>query len=523
MAYDDSKKQIMCPPGRSVLDYLRDKGIFISAPCGGGGTCGKCRVRLAAGVLPETEADRAFLSEDELKAGYRLACKAVPISPVRIELGADGEEDFFTESEQESFSGSEEKKVIPDESHVFGIALDIGTTTLAAALVDLTKKKELSVKTKVNRQRSFGADVISRIEAAMQGRGEELKKIIEKDIFLLVSELTGNKPLNIKSFVISANTAMYHFLLEKSVEGLAAWPFAPAILGGEELSVSDVFVFENDIKKQLAPDCKVKLIPGISAFVGGDITSGLISIDSVNVNKPFLFVDIGTNAEMALVTENDIYTASAAAGPALEGGNIRCGTGSVPGAISSVWRALPGTTGGNLPETYFKFATIKNMPPAGICGTGVLEAVSEFLRAGIIDKHGTFTQEYIEKGFYFTKHIALFQDDIRQVQMAKAAIRAGIDALIRASGVHSEDISELFISGGFGTYLDIKKAAHIGLIPPEFEGIAKAVGNTSLKGAVKVLLEPDADLQAGELCKAKTFEIANDEFFKDRYIECMDF
>lgn len=563
------EKQYLIPGGVGVMEYLHSKGIYIPAPCGGHGTCGKCRIRVMAGALPVTESDRALLSESEINDGKRLACKALPVSPVRISvLNSSSDEDMqvaedFTpadkdkerihvalnigdaensrisgEDNEQSYDHNVEEKTddhkvtgsaekaqgitgpcILKKDHEYGIAIDLGTTTLAASLVDMTDKKPVLIRSSVNRQRAFGADVMSRVESALNGKAEDLKRVIEKDLLLLIEDLCVTSGADVSRLVISGNTCMYHLLMEYDVSGLAKFPFTPVSLGGEEFTRDQVFSYETEKRNVLPEDCSVYLVPGFSAFVGGDIASGLIACDLADKDLNVFFIDIGTNAEMVLKRGADFLTASAAAGPALEGGNLKWGTGSVPGAIS----------GASFYDGKMHIKTIGDTAPSGICGTGAVETVRELLGAGILNGYGTFAKdEYLENGFPLARSvmgdmIGLDQDDVRQIQMAKAAICAGAEMLLKAGGVNADELDRVIVSGGFGSFLDMKKAGDIGLLPEGLALKAEAVGNTSLKGAVMML----TDDRSGEISKirdrASLYDLANDDKFKDRYIECMNF
>ncbi len=550
------EKQYMIPGGVGVLEYLQSKGVFISAPCGGHGTCGKCKIRVAAGTLPVGVSDRALLPEEEISAGVRLACRAKPISPVRIavhevphmkqlsslrmrEAAGDASFSLSEEAGQATDRGEYEtdsvgfirndKTISQNDTSCYAIAIDIGTTTLAATLIDMNTKDKLRTVTSLNRQSIFGADVMTRMESALSGKAEDMKRIIESDILDLIEGLGVRSHFNVNDIVLSGNTVMYHLLMEYDVSGLSRYPFTPVSLGGEEFKRDDVFVYETEKRNILPPECSIRLVKGFSAFVGGDIASGLLACDIPNRGENVFFIDIGTNAEMVLKKGDTLHTASAAAGPALEGGNMKCGTGSVPGAICSV--EIMCQTGDSPPSdtqnSYLNNITIKtidNAAPIGVCGTGAIEAVYEFRKAGIINEYGTFAEEYIEKSFPLAKSvmggvISIDQDDVRQIQMAKAAICAGAEALLKRAEVSFEEVDAVIVSGNFGSFLDMQKAGAIGLLPELLAGKAVSAGNTSLRGAERVC-------QGGELPRLThimTHDLSTDDYFKNSYIECMNF
>lgn len=484
--------QLIIPAGVNILDFLQSKGVYISAPCSGAGLCGKCKVRLLAGQLDITPADREHLSEGELEQGFRLACKAFTRSPVRIE---------FTESGG-SFLTPDRLDLSLDKSHAFALACDIGSTTIAMSLTDLDDKRPVRTVTAANTAARFGADVVSRIASAVSGKGGQIRQAMQQDLTALLDEL-GLGGLNVTKMTIAGNTAMYHMLLGLDCGGLAAAPFEPLTLGGQTLPLCEVLGAG-------ASDMPVTLIKGISAFVGGDIASGLLAAE------PFdgctLFLDLGTNGEAALITDDRLLCASAAAGPALEGGQLSCGMGGVSGAVCRVYDRGVG----------IGIDTVDNAPPIGLCGSGAIDALYWCLRHGLVDSKGTFLDSLIDSGFELAPGITLTQQDVREIQLAKAAIRACLDTLVSTAGVRYEDISSLCIAGGFGHYLDIASACGIGLIPKSLAGKARIVGNTSLKGAQRSLYEPQLFERAGQLAqKAETLSLHESEDFKRRFIECI--
>ena len=547
-------KQIVCPPGIRIIDYLREKDLEIFAPCGGAGTCGKRIIRVRGGFLPVTDADRSFLSQEAVKEGFRLACRALPASPVRIEIIDKKEESFhimsadsldITEKNDEKTDIKGEEEIL-FAGHGFAVAIDIGTTTIAAALVDTDEKRTVRQAVCLNSQRAFGHDVVARQKAAVNGRGEALKSLVVNDILSLIEQLTFGKNTPVISYMcIAANTTMQHLLMEYDCSGISAWPFTPVSLGENNLTPGEIFG-EHLKGVCLSGDCRIDLISGVSTYVGGDVSAGMLEYGFHDSDKTALLIDMGTNAEMSLLHKGVITVASAAAGPAFEGGNLKCGTGSVPGAISRVEPMEIGS--GSCPpdsesgyvisvdeKCGMRINTIEGAKPAGICGTGALEAVAAFLDTGVIDIHGTFGGEWFEKVLYWEKgthgqNIFLDQEDIRQIQMAKGAIRAGADALLRAAGITGEEVDRVILAGGFGTYTDPQKAVRVGLLAPEFAGKCVPAGNTALKGAVRFCLEAsEKDVKQvyekleNIINNARQYELANDEYFKERYIECMEF
>ncbi len=379
------------------------------------------------------------------------------------------------------------------------VCVDIGTTTIAFELIK--DGKIAAAHTELNAQRRFGADVLSRIEAANRGRGGELRELIQYQLLNGVRKLAAQTD-KIDKIVIAANTAMVYLLMGYPCGELGAYPFEAA----HTQTIETMF-------KQIAPngfiDAKTVVLGGVSAFVGGDITSGLYMCDFDLSDKVNLFIDLGTNGETAIGGRDGILVTSAAAGPAFEGGRISCGTGSVDGAICGV-DIKAGTV-----------RTINGKPPVGVCGTGVIEAVSELLSNGLIDKTGLLTPEYFENGYPLTEKIRFTQSDVREVQTAKSAIQSGIEALMKNYG--AADIDTLYLAGGFGYGLDIKKAANIGLIPRALADRVKILGNSALGGAARYAAEDGGERidRIRKLCSG--INLGNDDAFNETYIKNMNF
>ena len=528
--------RISCPKGSRLMDVLRENGFLLPAYCGGTGTCGKCGILLKKGSLPVTPEDKAFFSEDERKNGMRLSCKAVLQENVTIAVRRQEEAAFQTPETEEMHwvKGKTEaergKKAcavedIPERcaSGGYGVAIDIGTTTLAFSLVRLSDGQIADTYTAVNSQRVFGADVLTRMQAANAGKGNLLSRSVRQDLLTGINALIHRNSVmisDLKQIVIAANTVMLHLLRGYSCKGLSHYPFTPVTLETEELTLSELYAdfTENTLQPLRKEQVKVILLPGISAFVGADITAGLYACDVLKADTAMLFLDLGTNGEMALKKGGSLYTASAAAGPAFEAGNIKWGMPGIAGAIAQVafCNGKP------------VVQTIVGCPPKGICGTGVIEAAAELYRAGIIDATGKLKDPYFPEGFPLAKTkqgepIVLHQQDIREIQMAKAAIRAGIEILLQRSGTRPEEIGQVDLAGGFGYFLDTRKAALIGLIPEELLARTKSVGNTSLKGAQRYLLRQDSAALQQIKKSAREISLAQEDNFQELYLKHMAF
>ncbi|MBO5372347.1 MAG: DUF4445 domain-containing protein [Lachnospiraceae bacterium] len=518
-ASEEGVVQIQCQKGSNLSEILQKNGILLPTFCGGNGTCGKCGIRVKEGNLQITPEDRTAFSKEELQNGMRLSCKAVIEDNLTIILKA--QEDKFTAL------GSEENsriKVSDKSSYKKGdlaIAIDIGTTTLAFSLLDLKNGRILDSHTALNSQKSCGADVISRIQAANAGKKAQLQKSIQTDIqsgleiLLKRSQNLFTKPL--QHIVIAANTVMLHLLRGYDCMGFCSYPFKPVTLALEEITLGELLKIPMQ-NKFLPETTKVTLLPGISAFVGADITAGLFACEKREEKAHVLFLDLGTNGEMALKVKDKIFVASTAAGPAFEGGNIRYGMGSIAGAIAKV----------SLNHYVPQIETIKNQPPEGICGTGVIEAVAELLRAGFMDKNGKLTEEYFTEGYPLAENlkgekIVLLQQDIRKIQMAKAAIRAGIEILFKKAGICCNEVERVYLAGGFGYYLDIEKAAYIGIFPKELVSKTCAVGNAALTGAMQFLVDEDKKRLEEIIENTEEIQLAEVDDFHELYMNYINF
>ena len=484
--------------------------------CGGNGNCAVCPKRMS-----EQSNSDAF----EAVAEYAVLVKEGTAICHAVKVGQTYEADAV-------------------RNRKYAIAIDLGTTTLVFALVDKTSGQVVHTITMLNSQRKYGADVLSRIQASVDGKKEELRKAVQKDLregmdkllkeyrtTKVVDGLSEQQSMNMKHIVISGNTTMIHLLMGYDCSTLGVFPFTPEnteLITGKAEDILGYRQQDNAIK--------VTILPSISAFVGGDIVSGLYTLDFVNNKEISLFVDLGTNGEIALGNCDRILTTSVAAGPAFEGGNISCGTGSVAGAICAVTiaRNVEDSEGNTLQPFIVQLKTIHNAPPCGICGTGVIETVSELLKCGLVDETGLLADEYFDMGFLLTGNvtdcangksgnsnpICFTQQDIRQFQLAKAAVRTGIEVLTKEYGITIAEIDKVYIAGGFGYHLNIEKSASIGLIPPELADRAVAVGNTSLAGAVKYLSDPNA-LHILQRIKNASEDIilANDGDFQEVYLK----
>ncbi len=535
--------------GGSLMNIVNNsKEINYTFPCGGNGRCGKCTVRILKGDFDITSDDRKFFSEEQLKLGYRLACKAIVTQDCVIEYKGIIENSYDVQSDfvdvrdksekisgkssgiisdtisgvesdiiSDKISGAVNDKINEKSGTGLGIAIDIGTTTIALSLVDLDSRNIINTYTSLNHQRKFGADVIARIKASNDGNGEALRSVIQKDLLNGINYLikTNNIEVSeIKEIAIAGNTTMGHLLLGYSCETLGVFPFTPVDISAKTLKFNEVFgndISETGLEKLSNTD--VYFLPGISTYVGADITSGILHCCMNQSQEVSLLIDLGTNGEMAIGNSDKILVTSTAAGPAFEGGNISCGTGSIDGAICDVKICDD-----------VQIKTINNKPPVGICGTGVIAVTAELLENEIVDETGRLDDEYFEEGFKLDGDIVFTQKDIREIQLAKSAIRAGAKTLILRYGIDISDISKVYLAGGFGYHIDLDKAIKTGLLDEALRDRIIAVGNSSLAGAVLALSDENEKKQLEKICDiSQEISLSDDRNFQEFYMDYMMF
>jgi len=487
--------------GETILLACARAGMVLSAPCGGRQRCGKCTVRIidgqVAGDMPDS-------------GGWVRACAAIPLSDVTIAL-RDEVTDRASAADMPSpahGTAAAAHKAAVRAAAVAGatvVSLDIGTTTVSARLIDLDTNTVLDTVSALNDQRAFGADVMSRIEAARNGKTGELFTLINRQTRRILESFIAQWQIpNIEHLAVSGNTTMLHLFLNVDPSGMGVLPFTPVFLEERELSGAELAL----------PVDRVTVLPSIAAFIGGDITAGLAVLDILNDPGPSLFIDIGTNGEMALAHRGAILCCSTAAGPAFEGAEISCGIGGVAGAISAAEIAANGNA--------LSITTIGNAPPVGICGSGLVDAVAIMLKQNIIDETGYMPNA--ENGFPLAPGVSLTQRDIRQFQLAKSAIYSGINVLCKNSGLTAADIRHVYIAGGFGFYVNKHNAAAAGLFPAEFLNALSICGNLSLQGAQECLTAPGFLSRCKQIiAQCTVIDLAADPTFTDEFADNMLF
>ena len=484
--------EIYTPPGLTLSEIISGE-----RPCGGGGRCGKCKVIAKGDLSLLTDAERKLLSPREIASGVRLACLTVANGECDIFTTAPlGGEQILTES------GMPQIPLAPTFSN-FGVAVDIGTTTIAARLYD-TCGNILSTVTAINPELQWGADVVSRIEAALAGKAEEISRSVRGVISKMIEDLASVASVNaqlIERAVITGNTVMLSLLVGESVEPFSHAPFAAKRLFGERITAGELGIYTMD------PGAVIYLPPAISAFVGADTVCAILATELLSGDTAML-ADVGTNGEMALWHGDSLFVASTAAGPAFEGVGISMGMRGSYGAIDKVTPYLGGAA----------VHVIGDTEPRGICGSGLVDAAAYLLESGELDESG-----YLEDSPVMIKSpVSVTQKDIRMLQLAKSAICAGLMTLLERAGISKDRSSVLYVAGGFGTYLNKNNAARIGLLPRALAQRAKAVGNAALAGASMLLLSGDLAASADMIAqKAEVVDLATSPIFSEHYMSGM--
>jgi uncharacterized 2Fe-2S/4Fe-4S cluster protein (DUF4445 family) len=476
--------EIEVPRGAPLMPVLSANGVEF--PCAGTGTCGGCGVRLLSGALPVSGEDNARFTADEITSGWRLACQARAEEPLVLECGQSRVE------------------VLTDDTHLSGqgrhglaIAIDLGTTTIAAQMIDLESGRVLGVRTALNPQMQAGADVMSRIRAVLMGA--DLCTMVRAELGTMVSKLADGRAREVCEVLIVGNTVMHHLFCGLDVEPLAFAPFVTPHLESRRFMPAD-------LGWPLHGSCTIRFAACIGSFVGADTLAGIVATGIAEGEELAALIDLGTNGEIAIGNRHRLLCASTAAGPAFEAGCIRMGMRAAPGAVAHVARV----------DGALRASVIGDGEARGICGSGVVDAIAAGLESGAILASGRVANG--TKILPVSADVSLYQSDIRELQLAKAAIAAGFSLLLDRLGASARDLRSIHLAGAFGNYLRIESAARIGLIEAPIELIQSA-GNTALRGAKMILLARNEPA----LPKIEHVCLAAVEGFQDRFATCMSF
>lgn len=481
--------------GTSLQDVLFAHGVEF--PCGGRGRCKGCRIKVLAGALPIAGEDRQKLSAPELAEGWRLACRGRAETDLRIEL-AQWEAAILTDESVFAFT--------PRTG--LGIAIDLGTTTIVAQLVDLQTGHVLAVRSALNAQAKTGADIMSRVEAAVARGGQgTLQNLVRKQIGRLTQELVAaasGAHREIESVLLVGNTVMHHLFCGISLEPLAHFPFEPVSAGLQ--------VFEAaQLGWSLPGNPAVRFLPCLGSFVGSDILAGLLATKLDESQQLMALIDLGTNGEIVVGNRERMLCASAAAGPAFEGARISMGMRAATGAISEV----------RIRNGRLECHVLGNAVPRGICGSGLVDAVAAGLELGWISSKGRLANG---DSLALAGPVSLNQWDVRELQLAKGAIAAGMRILLDQWGATKDDVAQVFLAGAFGNYINYRSARRIGLLDFEAEKVRPA-GNTALLGAKLALfsLPEHHGAYPQTLAKVKHISLSEDAQFQETFVQEMVF
>ena len=578
--------------GQNLLDILLENEIFVDNPCNGKGLCGKCKVRILDGKLSAmSEAEENFLKKEEINSGVRLSCLIEPKEDITIELlQKDRKHEVLTTGylpkfnfspsirkevfalkkptlgNQISFEDSvcnalgvekldlwilqqqgvtEEKVtgVFNDEDLIsiepgdttdiiYGVAVDIGTTTLVTSMVDMKTGKELSIASMINPQKKFGLDVLTRITYEIENpkdSKEKLQQVIVKAINEMISDMCHESEIdrkNIYEISIAANCTMMHFLLGIDATSIGNSPYTPAFVKSKN-------ILAKEIGLKAATGARLYCLPSVSAYIGADIVAGAYVCELHKATENILFIDIGTNGEIVLSNSGKLLSCSCAAGPALEGMNISSGMRAADGAIEDLI----------ITESGIEIKVIGNEEPIGLCGSGILAAVRELIRAGFVKKNGTFIKkETLEESDYrynmlqidgkrrefvltsSPNQILITQADVRQVQLAKGAILSGFYALLKQANIDMSKLHKVMIAGQFGAHLPADSLVGTGILPQEIKDKLVYVGNSSKTGAYMALMSATAKIQIEELAnKMDYMELGASEGYERLFAQCLLF
>lgn len=572
------KKVITVEENTILADAVQKAGIHLRADCSQLGLCGKCLVKISDGYLPPLEEhEESFLLERNLDKSYRLACLFHIKSNLRIDIPEEsllqeqyilktgittpvtldpsvkkffiqrpkstiGEPLSFTELLQKSLKKPnlsvplevlKTTRSILEKNHhnmtavihrdneiiaiedgntsnqCYGLAIDLGTTTLVVELIDLNSGKSIDTTASKNSQTQFGADVVSRIgfSISTESNLSVLKDTVLENLNHMITELllrTSIPSSSVYEIVLSGNTTMNHILLELPLYSLARTPFNALFTSLPELSAASCGF-------GIHPHGKLYVVPNIRSFVGGDISAGLIASDFLNKKGNQLFIDLGTNGEIVLKTDTGSVATSTAAGPAFEGMNISCGMLALPGAIYKIENTIP-----------LRTETIQDQSALGLCGTGLIDAVAVALKQELLSLKGKILDE--SGKITLTQEISLTQKDIRELQLAVAAVRSGIRMIMEKKSLSLDQLDGILIAGAFGNTLNIPNSIQIGLLPAIPEEKIHFVGNSSIAGAKALLISSPLREEAKTLSKRiEFFSLATNVQFQEYFIDSLDF
>ncbi len=608
VTFQPNGRSVYVLPGTKILEAAARAGLTLDTPCGGQGTCGKCRVQFTAGACPPRDTETRTFTPEQIDQGWRLACQTCICHEAVVHVPESSlfasQHQILTEAQTDQAAdvlpaihkhyvelpdptlasdaadlerlaehlhsplrtdlsllrelpgllregGFKGTAVLGDHQLVdfelgdtsrecYGVAFDIGTTTLVGSLLDLTDGRELAITSRMNPQVSFGDDVLSRIQHASESprRRDELRAVVLQAIGEMIEELCRSASVHrnrIYEVALAGNTTMEHLLCGLDVTQLGQVPFVPVFARGLLFPAREVGL-------PIADRGSVYVFPVIGGFVGGDTVAGILATRLAESDGPTLMVDIGTNGEIVLAHDKKLWAASTAAGPAFEGARISCGMRATHGAIEKVV-----SNGEDL-----HLSVIGNAAPVGICGSGLIDLVAELLRAGAMTPEGRLlppdelpasvppaiarravgqgdgNTEFVlseQCGTVREARVTITQRDLREMQLATGAIRAGITLLLKQANLRTGDLQRVLIAGGFGSFIRRSNAQRIGLLPTDIHrDRIHYVGNASLNGARWALVSTPARLRGEDAARRTTHvELSQDMDFQMEFAEAMIF
>jgi uncharacterized 2Fe-2S/4Fe-4S cluster protein (DUF4445 family) len=488
--------ELTAPAGTPLRDLLFEQGVEF--PCGGRGRCRGCRVRVHEGTVELNDAQRERLSEEELDNGWRLACQCSLAGDLVVEL-----------RQWDAAILADDSPFIFEPRPGLGVAVDLGTTTLVAQLLDLTTGRVLAVRTALNAQARYGADVMSRIEYAIAGDHlPVLEDLIRRQIASLIDQMIFSSKAtrdDIRDVVLVGNTVMHHLFSELDVEPLSHYPFESPHIGLQQFRA-------RDLDWNLNPQATIRFLPCLGGFVGSDVLAGVLATRLSESEEMGALIDLGTNGEIVVGNNSRLLCASTAAGPAFEGARISMGMRAATGAISQVV------------VEYQRLVchVLGNAAPQGLCGSGLVDAVAAGLDLRVIEPSGRFSNG--RKEWTLAGPVVLTQSDIRELQLAKGAIAAGLGLLLDRLGAGINDVKKLYLAGAFGNYVSRASARRIGLINLPVDQVSPA-GNTALLGAKLALFSGDGEEGAYTRLRRKIEHVAlkSDAKFQEVFVDGLAF
>lgn len=536
-------RSFAAPTAATLMECLVAEGLLLRSDCGGRGRCGKCLVQVSdptgEGLSKPDDAEEEILGAKERALGYRLACRAQVLGSLALAIPLESRlaQDVVQKGLPILLSRLESLHTVhrPAGVDAWGVAVDIGTTTIAVYLCDLARAVVAASTSVRNPQSVFGDDVISRLSAVRleQTALPRLQKMAVSAVdwaTVALCRQVGIAPQGIADFVCVGNSVMLHLFLGEDPSSIGVYPYLPRFTEARNVSAGSIGL-------RSCPGARLRTLPLISGYLGADIISASLAADLSHALPGTMLVDVGTNGEIILVTENGLAATSCATGPAFEGATIRHGMQATSGAIDAV-RFVPNT--GCLEYTVIQRGTGPPRPPAGICGSGVISAVAELLKAGVIRNTGNFNSACEspclrpgEKGILEMmiapaeatgtgQAITLTQADVRAVQLAKGALLAGIDLLCRENGMLRP--RKILLAGAFGSTIKRADALQIGMFPEMAVTDIEVVGNAAGAGAVLALLQEELFLQAGALASAtRVLDLASHKDFQRTFVNALSF